>query len=497
MQFSEGVQFKTASLDELLSIWPAMEWLLHLLVKLGVLRRVVQLEVRDPIGWWEWFWSLLGWQYKEAVEYLHLDFLYLVTWTLVVVMVMACIWAAFNGLVILARWSLKQAVMLIARAFGKLGEIFSCVFRLLASAWEPGAMAKVVVPSARSLPYNTESIRLGSILTKFDIPGCQVVFGVVNGERFLAHGCGIRVSVPTHDDAFIITPLHVLCGLPDVFHLRGKAGTIKVDKTLCVRGTKSSTREYLELDTDMGAFPITPVEASQIGVSVASILPRLERGVLAKIVGPSGEGSTGELKACSFVFGQLVYNGSTLAGFSGAGYLVGKSVVGIHVAGGSRNVGYSLRLAYVTLLHFIKVKPEDTDEWLENIVKNKRYKIEVDPAWQHLDTVRIRVKGEYHIVDRDSYNNLELQYEPTEPTYDDASSSVVRKESSKNELQSTNGASDSSTASLQGEIQKLRLKTKNQQNTLRSLQAKLQILGEKQKTPTSGQIAEQIPESQS
>lgn len=498
MKFSEGVVGSAATVDELLTLVPAARGVFQLFLKLGIFQRVFVEEARSPVGWWEWLWSLFGWEYKEVVEYVHLDLLYLVAWFLLVVM---------GGLLLrvtlcLIRLGLQRLGQLILMGMALVAQgiarFFMRVFRVLASNWDPGSTGKVLVPSAAHVPYHTESIRPNSILTAFEMPGCQVIFGTLSGERFVAYGCGVRINVPNCDDAFIITPLHVVCSLPSVFHLRGKNGTIEVDKKSVKRGSTIKPRDYVELDTDMCAFPISAVEASQIGVSVASILTSADaRPMLARVTGPAQEGSTGELRADPYVFGQLVYSGSTVAGFSGAAYLVGKQVVGVHMSGGARNVGYSLRLAYVTLLYFLKVKQETTEEWLEMVVKKRKHKVYIDASWQHLDTVRIRVRGEYHIVERETWNNFELTEEdPVEPVYDDGPSSVVRNES-KNLNLPTNLASDSSSESPQEVILKLRQKINNQKETLKGYQEKLNRFGKKPKETTSGHLGAQTPESQS
>lgn len=492
-------------MDELLPTLPGLSGPYFLLLRLGILGLLQVEENRDPVGWWEWFWTLIGWQYKEVKEYIYLDLVYLFVWLLLILLLMGVLLGFLAILRAGSKWVITTFLIAVAKLAGHVSSLFERVFRLLASSLDPGSDYRVVIPNSTVIAYNTESIRTGSVLTKFEAPGCQVVLGILHGERFVAHGCGVRVDVPGRDDLYIITPMHVYSGLPDVFHIRGKVLTLPIDRKLFTRGGVTISRDVVELDTDLVALPVTPVEASQIGVQRASIHNAVEgRGSLARIVGPSGEGSTGQLYPDPIVFGQLVYNGSTVAGFSGAAYVVGRNVAGVHCAGGSRNVGYSLRLAYVTLLYWLKIKPEYTEEWLETIIKRTKKQIRVDLSWQHLDSVRFQVRGEFHIVDRETWNeyvgNLEvdssgvLQYDDSESTVEVSSpESAVQK----NEQPATDMASGSSNGSPQEEIFKLQSIIARQRATLRNCQEKLGKSGKKQKKGTAGPPEELTPESQS
>lgn len=505
MEFSRVALLDRRVMDELLPTLPGLSGPYFYLLRLGILGLLQVEENRDPVGWWEWFWTLLGWQYKEVKDIIYLDLVYLFVWLLLLLLLMGVLLGLTTIVRAGSKWVFTTCLQIVARAAGYVSSVFERVFRFLASSLDPGSSCRIVVPNSTVIAYNTESIRTGSILTKFEAPDCQVILGVLHGERFVAHGCGVRVDVPGRDDLYIITPMHVYSGLPDVFHIRGKVLTLPLDRKLFTRGGVSVSRDVVELDTDLVAFPVTPVEASQIGVKRASIHNAVEgRGSLARIVGPSGEGSTGQLYPDPIVFGQFVYGGSTVAGFSGAAYVVGRSVAGIHCAGGSRNVGYSLRLAYVTLLYWLKVQPEYTEEWLENIVKRTKKKIRVDLSWQHLDSVRFQVRGEFHIVDRDTWNeyvgNLDVDSSGV-LQYDDSESSVeVHSPESavqKNEQPATDTASASSNGFPQEEISKLQSIIARQRATLKNYQEKLAKSGKKQKKDLPGPREEQIPENQS
>lgn len=505
MKFSQIEIVEMESLSELLSVWPGFGRLLSLILRLGILGSHLKSVDRAPEGWWEWLWTLLGWQYKEVKEYVHLDLLYLLIWIMTVVGVGLFSWWAIVSVVLGVRWLMKQFLVLVVGITGRINEFFWRVFRVLASDLDPGSSTKVMVPGKKIIAYTTESMRAGSAMVKLEVLDCQVALGVQNGDRFLAYGCGIRLDIVGVDDPFIITPMHVYSSLPDRFRVRGKAGSVEIDKANISSGGGVLSRTMHVIDTDLVGFQITSNEAALVGAKKAVIQGSIpDRGTVARITGPMGEGSTGVLKTDPVVFGQLIYTGSTVAGFSGAGYVVTRQVAGVHCAGGTRNVGYSLRLAYVTLAHLCKIKSEDTDDWLRDVITKKKSKVVVDLAWQHLDSQRIYVRGQYHIVDRDSWNSttagLELNPDGT-LAYDDSDSTrEERLDESlypKNLSQSTSSGSDSSTASLLEELSRLRLKTKNQSKHLKDCQAKLERLGKEHESVSDGQEGNPTPSGQS
>lgn len=505
MKFSQVEILERESLSELLSAWPGLGRLLVLFLRLGIFGSHLKSVDRDPVGWWEWLWTLLGWQYKEVKEFVHLDLLYLLIWVVTVVGVGLALWWTTVNVVLGIRWLMKQFLVLVVLTTGKIYGFFFRVFRVLASDLDPGSSVKVLVPGKKLISYTTESMRAGSAMVKLEVLDCQVALGVQNGDRFLAYGCGIRLDIVGVDDPFIITPMHVYSSLPDRFHVRGKTGSVEIDKTSISSGGGVLSRTMHVIDTDLVGFQITSNEAALVGAKKAVIQGSIpDRGTVARITGPMGEGSTGVLKADPVVFGQLIYSGSTVAGFSGAGYVVTRQVAGIHCAGGTRNVGYSLRLAYVTLAHLCKIKSEDTDDWLRDVITKKRSKVVVDLAWQHLDSQRIFVRGQYHIVDRDSWNSstagLDLSPDGT-LVYDDSESTREERfdESliSKNSSRPTFTGSASSTESPQEELSRLRLKIKNQSKHLQVCQAKLELLGKERESASAGQEGIPTPSSQS
>lgn len=162
--------------------------------------------------------------------------------------------------------------------------------------------------------------------------------------------------------------------------------------------------EYVELDTDLIAIKCSEKELSTIGASQVSISHSLPySGEYVSIVGASGKGTVGVLRHDRSIFGRVTYDGTTVGGYSGAGYCSGNRLVGIHTNGGAVNGGFSASYIYSLICRTDKVKPEDSDDWLrEQFSKKSGRGIRVDKRWNDMDEVRIEVNGRYAIVDRSS-----------------------------------------------------------------------------------------------
>lgn len=373
-------------------------WVLTILTNLGVLSNRVVHEPIVAVTWWEWVWEILGWPYmvERTVCDVNLTALFLacllsIMVIFVTVRTLLDIWRKIrNGF-----WKLVSLVCQILN-------IISRVFRWLASSKAPDK--PLYVTAAEYMP---ESMVPNSALTARTPPKCQGVLGSLSPEGIVkANGCCVRVDIQGMG-SYLITPDHVLAGIRDNMCLLGSAGHIALDIDFIQDNVGQRPRERIILDTDVVAFRITENEASVAGIAVASILSALPpNGALAQICGPTKLGSTGVIRPDSTCFGGLLYEGSTTHGFSGAVYAIGSKAAGIHISGGRRNTGYSLRLGYVTLRALLKVQPEESAEWLEKMYKQYRKRIDIDQTWKDLDSIRIRTGGEYHVISVDAFRQV-------------------------------------------------------------------------------------------
>lgn len=294
----------------------------------------------------------------------------------------------------------------------------------------------VVVKIDRNTKKNCfESLRSGSNEEPLLAPKFQALVGEMQAGEFNAVGCAVRMG------RWLVMPSHVYAATePRNTAIKGKQSWIRL----------GADREYEDLDTDLIAFELTEKELSMIGVGLPSISHAMDPdGAHVQIVGPAGKGTVGTLKQDVQVFGRVVYLGSTVAGYSGAAYTSGNSIVGIHTNGGAVNGGYSASYVYSLLSRLDKnLINEDSDDWLRNQYQTHKRTFRIDRRWHDLDDVRVEIGGRYAIVTRanmarafgkDWYTDFPGMTQSKAASYDGESSTPSGEENS-----STSGGSSSS-----------------------------------------------------
>lgn len=160
---------------------------------------------------------------------------------------------------------------------------------------------------------NLESRRQGSEESPMTMPPYQCAIGYKDGAEFKVIGYAIRM-----DENVLVGPDHVLsddedmnkqaCGKQGIISLRGK--------------------DRIILDTDLVMIKLEPKDLSSIGIKQCKIGELPEHGQMAQIVGPRSLGTMGRLLHDTLSFGRVVYEGTTVGGYSGAAYQIGSAVVG-------------------------------------------------------------------------------------------------------------------------------------------------------------------------
>lgn len=298
------------------------------------------------------------------------------------------------GLLAFCAWKGEKYLPLLRRLIALLtkAELLTLVGmgirRLI--AWIRGP--KVVVDNFSKLNTREvvlESVRAGSTEQAMSVPKAQVMVGQMVSGNFHAHGCGVRM------EKFLVLPDHVYS-----YANRDTKRTFVMGKTKNI--IEITGRETQVIDTDLVYVELSADEWGRLGVAVMSIYVSMsDRGALAQIVGASAMGTTGVLKHDESVFGRVVYEGTTVGGYSGAAYLVGNQLAGIHQCGGKVNGGYSAQYLWVTIMWQQKMRLEDTEDWLKQKFQARKRLI-VDKSWGALDEVRIKYDGTYAVVERSS-----------------------------------------------------------------------------------------------
>lgn len=169
--------------------------------------------------------------------------------------------------------------------------------------------------------YVCESTIEGSEFTPAEIPKFQVAMESVGLLSTTHLGYGIRVS------SWLVTPAHVRNGRKTLA-LVGPSGKMVLSVNTVVASRFSSDLEYIYLD-----------EATWSKLGVTKAIRAQTSGSVALCVGFKGA-SSGVVKKTSRL-GTLKYLGSTVPGMSGAAYLFGGRVHGMHVGAvpGEHNIG--------------------------------------------------------------------------------------------------------------------------------------------------------------
>lgn len=388
--------------------------ILPYLQTLGLVTASVVRSPRDPVTFWEWLWSWFGYTYyTETTVHILNGFGMGACLLLLLLLIPLSFWCC--GLTILGT---KRLLLMVYRRTRFLLVAYwntcMCVFRWLASDKDPGAIVRIVSDAPEHVVgVLPESLKEGSPLTSdYEIPNFQASIGALVSGTFQAKGCCVRVDIAGHGP-FLIVPEHVWAGTSDDVHLHSRGVTCALSKAQ-LPNTDGRERMVFTLDTDLLAVQVTDREVSSLKLKVTEINNGfVSSGVLAKIVGPQGRGSMGTIRSHPNTFGYYTYEGSTVGGFSGAAYVVGNRAIAVHLSGGSVNLGYSLRLAYLTLQYQLKVRLEDSGDFLIRQFKDRKQRVWFDETWGHSDTVRLQVGGEYHIMDRskvhDVLGDVELQ----------------------------------------------------------------------------------------
>ncbi|APG75742.1 hypothetical protein 1 [Shuangao sobemo-like virus 3] len=242
-------------------------------------------------------------------------------------------------------------------------------------------------PTETSTRIIQESIRAGSTESAANPPHFQCMIGYVDSGVFTAVGAAIRI----HD--VLVMPRHVYdqcMERPAAYGNRTKNIVNLVNF------------ECIDMDTDLIMVKTTKDALATIGMAIPSIQNCIPiAGTNVNIVGIENAGTTGNLQLSEVNFGCTVYHGTTKPGYSGAAYFAGPRLVGMHSHGGPLNGGYSASFILAMVNHFLSKIPEDSDKWLAQQFRAGK-EIKFDLGWGSLDTERIQIGGEFHIVQKRS-----------------------------------------------------------------------------------------------
>lgn len=247
---------------------------------------------------------------------------------------------------------------------------------------------EIVIPQSSSASLIMESRRVGSDEVPLTMPKVQCLIATRTGSEMHVIGCAVRFA-----GNYLVAPDHVLSSGSGIEKFA------KGSQTWVSLGDL----ERIQLDADLCAIKLSDKQFAAIGVSVCK--PRSLTGTtLAKIVGPDSKGTSGLLRHDPMAFGMVLYNGTTLPGYSGAVYTAGPSVYGIHQMGGKVNGGFSADYVHNMLLVATNQRLESSPEWLLG-----QFKAGVKMTWRPTgdpDTFQMRAGEQYVLVDQDDMDRV-------------------------------------------------------------------------------------------
>lgn len=251
--------------------------------------------------------------------------------------------------------------------------------------------------------FEPERMRAGSVLAPAKLLDFQAeIFG-------LHQGTWVRSGQCFRTNTFIVTAHHVIDNYEKV-RLVTSRGHVEVQVS-----------DFRQLEGDLSILLVTDAQLAPLGLTKAKLASHEavdNSGLFVKVSG-FGQSSLGMLRG-NPSFGFCEYTGSTVSGFSGAPYVVGKTVYGMHLGGGTQNLGYSG--AYISML--LRTLQEDsTDFLMTQIKKTSEYQVMQSPY--DPDEFRVKVGGRYYLLDAEGVHKLNMRVNTTASYQDYEPESLV------------------------------------------------------------------------
>lgn len=276
-----------------------------------------------------------------------------------------------------------------------------------------GALTAVAVGGALYYKYRTPRIRIVAdpmmLVTEGLVPGsrlidggkapaCQVGVAIKKGDTYVVIGAGIRM------DNYLITPTH--------------NGHVGYDMYIVKDGrvARVETRDELYIAADASAFFVPESTWTDLRVRQVRMGP-LNQSATVKIVSSCDAKYTiGEIRPVPDMIGRVVYNASTVPGFSGSAYMNGEVCHAMHFHGGVRGGGYEILYLWCRLKAMLKQSPEASEDFLMDL---KRTDNVLEHEYVDNDFIVMRSKGGfYHLSDRQLFEKMK-SIKPSSDWYDE------------------------------------------------------------------------------
>ncbi|APG75748.1 hypothetical protein 1 [Shuangao insect virus 9] len=238
-----------------------------------------------------------------------------------------------------------------------------------------------------SVTFEPERMRPGSLLMPHAPSKCQAeLYGKTQGTW-------VRLGQAFRSSNYLVTASHVIDQV-EIVKITTEHASIEVPTSL-----------FRQVEGDLSIMPVTDQVLAPLKLAngrLASHEATEGSGLFVKI-GGFGSGSLGMLKP-NPAFGFVEYTGSTVPGFSGAPYVVGDVIYGMHLGGGAQNLGYSG--AYISML-MRALQEDSTDFLMSQIERAAEYQVSQSPY--DPDEFRVKVGGRYYLLDAEGVHKLNLR----------------------------------------------------------------------------------------
>nr|UGO57191.1 MAG: hypothetical protein 2 [Riboviria sp.] len=172
--------------------------------------------------------------------------------------------------------------------------------------------------------------------------------------------------------------------------------------------------ECRNLDTDLKGYELTEVQWSRLGIAKCSV-NALMCQTSVTVSNVVGNGSHGKLIADPTEFGRTIYDGTTKRGYSGACYYQGDVALGMHISGGEKNAGYAMHYVALLVRKALKIKNEDTEDFLDSIFEQDDYTFSNHPM--EPENVIINSRGLYTEVSRSQFESARARRKNAQDRY--------------------------------------------------------------------------------
>ncbi|APG75675.1 hypothetical protein 1 [Beihai sobemo-like virus 27] len=257
-------------------------------------------------------------------------------------------------------------------------------------------LPETAIPGSNELSMPMTKSQVVMFLRETDAQGKNVDTVLGNGIRFTA--------------TRLVFPSHLGCESFGEVWLSSKNG----GEPFCLKLGLKGDYQAVAFSNDMSFVELPTTVWAGLGVKVATIGALSTVGDNVTVVGARGKGTTGVLIA-GYRMGDVIYNSTTLSGYSGAPYHSGPMTLGVHTHGGKQNGGVAAtyiraRLAIYDALE-LDIVAESSEDFMRKVFDSGKRAHRTEDFG---DFMVVEYHGNHHTVSKQLYDRIKSQtYHPS------------------------------------------------------------------------------------